>query len=311
LWNNSAFFQDARLTNMTTSPALLLVVYCFAIALFSLVGGLLPNWVRMTHTRTQVVMSFVSGLMLGVAFYHLVPHSIALVGGPSAADVTVWWLMVGLIAMLLLLRMFHFHQHDFSSEEDVHHDHHHAHAHAESPAHPLSWLGIALGLALHTIIDGVALGAVIQGEAASGEAAGLLGVGVFLAILLHKPLDAMSITTVMEAGGWSRTARATTNAIFAFMCPIGALLFFFGVGYLDDARDYVVGVALAFSAGAFICIALSDLLPEVHFHSHDRGKLTLAFMLGIALAYAIGHIEPEGSHLASTLSAEDVRWLNG
>ena len=289
---------------MVTSPTTLLVAYCLAIALFSLVGGLLPNWVRMTHTRTQLVMSFVSGLMLGVAFYHLLPHCIALVGGPVAADVSVWWLMVGLIAMLLLLRMFHFHQHDFSHEEDVHHDHHHSHG--ESTAHPLSWLGIALGLALHTIIDGVALGAVIQGEAASGEAAGLLGVGVFLAILLHKPLDAMSITTVMEAGGWSRPARATTNAIFAFMCPVGALLFFFGVGYLDDARDYVVGVALAFSAGAFICIALSDLLPEVQFHSHDKAKLTLAFILGIALAYTIGGIEPADAHVASITISEGV-----
>ncbi|MEH6584068.1 MAG: ZIP family metal transporter [Halioglobus sp.] len=294
---------------MMASPTTLLIGYCLAIALFSLIGGLLPNWVRMTHTRTQLVMSFVSGLMLGVAFYHLLPHSIALVGGPGAADVSVWWLMVGLIAMLLLLRMFHFHQHDFSHEEDEHHDHHH-HGQGEPTAHPLSWLGIALGLALHTIIDGVALGAVIQGEAASGEMAGLLGVGVFLAILMHKPLDAMSITTVMEAGGWSRTARATTNAIFAFMCPVGALLFFFGVGYLDDARDYVVGVALAFSAGAFICIALSDLLPEVHFHSHDKTKLTVAFMLGIVLAYAIGNIEPADAHLAAAWIEERVQWLN-
>lgn len=294
---------------MTSSPVLLLVAYCIAIALFSLLGGLLPNWVRMTHTRTQLIMSFVSGLMLGVAFYHLLPHSIALVGGPLAADVSVWWLMVGLIVMLLLLRMFHFHQHDFSSEEHVHHDHHHAHS--EPAAHPLSWLGIALGLALHTIIDGIALGAVIHGEALGGEVGGLLGLGVFLAILLHKPLDAMSITTVMEAGGWSRTARTTTNAIFAFMCPLGALLFFFGVGHLEDSQDYVVGVALAFSAGAFICIALSDLLPEVQFHSHDKGKLTLAFILGIVLAYSIGHIEPEGAHVAAKPLLEEVQWLNG
>jgi zinc and cadmium transporter len=291
---------------MMASPTLLLVAYCLAIALFSLVGGLLPNWVRMTHTRTQIIMSFVSGLMLGVAFYHLLPHSIALVGGPLAADISVWWLMVGLIVMLLLLRMFHFHQHDFSSEEDIHHDHHHSHG--EPAAHPMSWLGIALGLALHTIIDGIALGAVIQGEASGGEVAGLLGVGVFLAILLHKPLDAMSITTIMEAGGWSRTARATTNAIFAFMCPIGALLFFFGVGYLEGSRDYVVGAALAFSAGAFICIALSDLLPEVHFHSHDKTKLTLAFILGITLAYGIGSIEPTDAHLAVAQIQEKSSW---
>jgi len=281
---------------MSASPTLLLVFYCIAIAGFSLVGGLLPNWIKMTHTRTQLVMSFVSGLMLGVAFYHLLPHSVALVGGDHGADTSVWWLMIGLITMLLLLRLFHFHQHDFSSEEDQHHDHHHHHHPQQSNAHSMSWMGIALGLALHTLVDGVALGAVMQGGSVE---AGLIGIGVFLAILLHKPLDAMSITTIMQAGGWSRGARATTNLLFALMCPLGALMFYFGVDILADSQNHVVAAALAFSAGAFICIALSDLLPEVHFHSHDRGKLTLAFLLGIALAYAIGIVEPAGIHLAN------------
>jgi zinc and cadmium transporter len=263
-------------------------------------GGLLPNWVQMTHTRTQLVMSFVSGLMLGVAFYYLLPHSVAMLDAPDALDTTVWWLMVGLIVMLLLLRLFHFHQHDFSGEKGEHHDQHHSHQGraAESSAHSLSWVGIALGLALHTLIDGVALGAIMQGDSVPGTGAGLLGLGVFLAILLHKPLDAMSITTVMEAGGWSRGARATTNLLFALMCPLGALLFYFGVDFLADT-SHVVAAALAFSAGAFICIALSDLLPEVQFHSHDRLKLTLAFLLGIGLAYGMGSVEPAGLHLSA------------
>jgi zinc and cadmium transporter len=288
---------------MTVSPLLLLVLYCAAIASFSLVGGLLPNWVRMTHTRTQIAMSLVSGLMLGVAFYHLLPHSVAMLGGPGATDVSVQWLMVGLITMLLLLRMFHFHQHDFSDEEEHQHDQHlaasqgHSHSHEHGrPANSMSWLGLALGLGVHTLIDGIALGAVMQGEIADG-ATGLVGVGVFLAIFLHKPLDAMSITTVMAAGGWSTSARATSNLVFALLCPLGALLFFFGVDLLGDSRDYIVAAALAFSAGAFICIALSDLLPEVHFHSHDRTKLTLAFLFGIGLAYGIGALEPGNLHL--------------
>ena len=282
---------------MSASPTLTLIAYSVAIACFSLVGGLLPTWVRMTHTRTQLVMSLVSGLMLGVAFYHLLPHSIAMSEQAGAVDNSVWWLMVGLITMLLLLRMFHFHQHDFSGAEDEHHDHGHHHTHDHQPAaHSLSWVGIALGLALHTLIDGVALGAVMLGESAEGSTAALAGFGVFLAILLHKPLDAMSITTVMEAGGWDKGARATTNLLFAFMCPLGALLFFFGVDMVASARDAIVAGALAFSAGAFICIALSDLLPEVHFHSHDRGKLTLAFLLGIVIAYGIGALEPAAIH---------------
>ena len=284
------------------SPTLLLIVYCLAIAAFSLVGGMLPGLIRMTHTRTQLVMSLVSGLMLGVAFYHLVPHSVVLAEGSGGVDSTVWWLMIGLIVMLLLLRVFHFHQHDFSVEEGEQHEHaHHGHTsgHAGdhgSPVHGLSWVGLALGLAVHTLIDGVALGAVMH---AGSHSSGVIGIGVFLAILLHKPLDAMSIVTVMQAGGWSRGARATTNLVFALMCPMGAILFFFGVDVVAAGRDHLVAVALAFSAGAFICIALSDLLPEVHFHSHDRGKLTLAFLVGIGLAYAIGGVEPAGIHLAT------------
>lgn len=308
---------------MTLTADLLLLVYCLAIAGFSMLGGWLPARVRMTHTRTQVAMSFVSGLMLGVAFYHLLPHSMAVLDRPGAADIAVWWLMVGLVVMLLLLRMFHFHQHDFSaagSREAVdvlpaggdlphpagphHHGHDHAgHHHAAHTAvvpgaqvHRLSWLGLALGLGLHTVIDGIALGAALQGDAA--HAAGLLGLGVFLAILLHKPLDAMSITTLMAAGGWGPRALRLANLGFALLCPLGALLFYFGVDMLGDARHHVVAAALAFSAGAFVCIALSDLLPEVHFHSHDRIKLTVAFVLGIALAWSLGSLEPVGAHLA-------------
>ena len=290
---------------MTLAPTLLLVLYCTAIAGFSLVGGLLPNWVKMTHTRTQVIMSFVSGLMLGVAFYHLLPHSVAMLGGGGSTDTAVRWLMLGLITMLLSLRLVHFHQHYFSrEEEDLHdhhdgHDHHSHHAHDKAkpgPVNSMSWLGIALGLGVHTLIDGLALGAVMQGEIADG-AMGLVGVGVFLAILLHKPLDALSITTVMAAGGWSRRSIAISNLLFALMCPLGALLFFFGVDFVGNSRDYLVAAALAFSAGAFICIALSDLLPEVHFHSHDRAKLTVAFLLGIGLAFAMGALEPANFHL--------------
>lgn len=282
------------------TPTFLLIGYCLAISAISLFGGMLPGWVRMTHTRMQLVMSLVSGLMLGVAFYHLLPHSIALEGSEHSADAAVWWLMIGLIGMLMLLRLFHFHQHDFSVEEHSHPEHHCDGPHSPAPdgdahaVHRLSWLGLALGLALHTLIDGIALGAVMH---TSHDGAGLIGIGVFLAILLHKPLDAISIVTVMEAGGWGRGARSMANITFALMCPLGALLFFFGVEGLSGSQNVVVAAALAFSAGAFICIALSDLLPEVHFHSHDRLKLTFAFLIGIALAYGIGMVEPAGIHL--------------
>lgn len=292
MWNNAPLSASKPNITMTASPTLLLLFYCLAIAAFSFLGGQLIDRIKLTHTATQLVMSLVSGLMLGVAFYHLLPHSIAMAGTPDATDLAVWWLMLGLVVMLLLLRLFQFHEHDFSAEHGEQHDHPHAHAHAgDHDAHRFSWLGIGFGLALHTLIDGIALGAVMRG----GAAEGLVGLGVFLAILLHKPLDAMSIVTVMKAGGWSHTARRNVNLLFAMMCPLGALLFYFGLDAVDG-NVAVVAAALAFSAGAFICIALSDLLPEVHFHSHDRFKLTLALLVGIAIAYSIGMVEPAGIH---------------
>ena len=152
-----------------------------------------------------------------------------------------------------------------------------------------------LGLGLHSLIDGVALGAIVLDEAEAGIT-GALGIGVFGAILLHKPLDAMSITGVVRAAGGSRRALRYTNIGFALLCPLGALLFFFVADLLPAERGLVVGSALAISAGTFICIALSDLLPEVHFHSHDRLKLTVAFLTGIAVAYAISYVEPPRAH---------------
>lgn len=54
----------------------LLTFYSAAIVLFSLLGGWLPRFLRLTHTRIQVLISFVGGLMVGVAVFHLLPHAL-------------------------------------------------------------------------------------------------------------------------------------------------------------------------------------------------------------------------------------------
>ncbi|MEZ6104102.1 MAG: ZIP family metal transporter [Pirellulaceae bacterium] len=162
-------------------------------------------------------------------------------------------------------------------------------------AHKLSWTGVALGLSVHTLIDGVALGAAVLADKSHGPNS-LWGVGVFLAILLHKPLDALSITSLMVFSGWSAGRRNLINLGFALMCPIGAALVLFGVGPDLGSSNTSLGILLGFSAGVFLCISLSDLLPEVQFHQHDRFWLSAALLVGVALAYAIGHLEPASLH---------------
>jgi len=287
---------------------ILLGCYCVLIVAASLTGGLLPWLVKLTHRRMQLMMSFVGGLMLGVALLHLLPHAVA---KGVTLDTAAGWALGGLLAMFLLIRVFHVHAHEHgeAAEEEHQHDHdHHGHEHCDhghDHSHPpeltaersFSWVGLAFGLALHTIIDGLALGAAVAAEAdAAGQGWALYGVGAFLAVALHKPLDALSITSLMAAGGWSKRAALVANIVFALMCPLGAIGFVCGLGALTGNQDFVIGCALAFAAGVFLCISLADLLPEVTFHSHDRLWLTAALFLGVALAIAIGFVEHKHVH---------------
>jgi zinc and cadmium transporter len=277
--------------------SLTLAVQCLLIIAASLAGGMLPDWMRLTHKRLQLTMSFVGGLMLGIALLHLLPHAAALGSVKEAARA----MLVGLLVMFLLLRMFHFHEHEplhpphaesiaCGHDHDAAHDHDTDHTVAVPAAHRLSWGGVAFGLSVHTLIDGMALAAAVEADLARNtRLSALAGVSVFLAVLLHKPLDAVSITSLMTAGGWSRRARLLVNGAFAAMCPIGAVLFALGIDAapFSAIRASLLSSALAFSAGVFVCISMSDLLPEIEFHTHDRVGLSVSLAAGIVTAVVL------------------------
>jgi zinc and cadmium transporter len=147
-------------------------------------------------------------------------------------------------------------------------------------------------LTLHSILEGVALSA----SAAHGEHGSLAGFGTFLVIFLHKPLDAMTITMLMSRGGWSPWWRNVVNGLFALAIPAGVVMFHAGLmvdGSPSNGPSPSVAIAhaLAFSAGVFFCISMSDLLPELQFHQHDRLKLSAALLLGLFVAYLAGRLE--------------------
>ena len=297
------------------TPTIVLWIYCGLILLVSLAGGWLPGVLALREKHMHRVMSLVAGLMLGVAILHMLPHAVHKTGSiDECAKAT----LVGLLTMFFMIRVFHVHQHhmgDDAAGECSHglhhhdqptlhqlgepakphsHSHDHGHDHAHQGAHSFSWLGLAFGLAVHTMIDGMALGAAVQADATHGHFL-LFGLGPFVAVFLHKPLDALSITTTMASAGWSRKAQMWANLGFGLMCPTGAFLFTLGVNQLPH-QAWWVGMALAFSAGVFLCIALADLLPEVAFHSQDGPALAGSLLVGIALAWGIGFLEPDHLH---------------
>jgi len=159
------------------------------------------------------------------------------------------------------------------------------------------WVGALVGLSVHALLEGVALAAsVLAGAGAShghdhGEIA---GIGVFLVILLHKPFDSMTLLTLFHAADSAAARRKALvlNFVFALIVPIGAAMFCLGAApFLESSA--IVPLALAFSAGTFLCIASSDLLPELQFHRHDRVALSVSLVLGLLLAWGIGFMETE------------------
>lgn len=313
------------------SSLTLLIAYCGLILIASLAGGWIPLFFRLTHTKMQLATSFVAGLMLGVGVLHLLPHAWQRL---RSIDRAVEWMLAGFLVMFFIQRFFHFHHHDVSGEDSddgqtAHHDHGHSasHAHlhghthdhsehdhsesgdeftlAERSALKLTWTGAALGLTLHTLIDGVALAASVHSDAQSGHPPLLLGLGTFLVIILHKPFDAMAIGTLMTAGGSSRFSRHLVNGLFALAIPMGALLFHTGASQFAGDADRFLGSALAFAAGTFLCIASSDLLPELQFHSHDRLKLSIALLFGLFFSVAIGSLEPADHDSGATPISEN------
>ena len=316
------------------NPNALLTVYCVLVVLASVAGGLAPLLIRLTHRRLQLIISLTTGFMLGVALLLMIPHAVEAVPAESA----MLWLLGGFLLMFFIERFLSFHTHEVAevdaegvvittTEDLAQHDHtrdacHHDHAHphtmaGNTPGTKISWVGAAAGMAIHSVIDGVALAAAVLGAHHFGGASStaLAGVAVFIVVLLHKPLDSLTVIALTASSGFDRPARHLINFALATMVPVGVLAFVLGVGGTLGHGSPVIGYAMAFSAGTFLCIALSDLLPELQFHDHDRVKLSVGLLLGVAIAVGVSQMEhrlhdhgghDHAAHAGGGDSAEDL-----
>lgn len=281
----------------------LLAVQLALIAAAALAGGSSVAFLSLGHRPMQVLLSLTGGMLLGVGMLHLLPHAVHALDG--RVETAAGWATVGFFLMFLLERAFHGHAHH-TADDGGHacghgHDHHHHAAGSAAPAGRWAWAGAFAGLALHGLADGAALAASVRADAAHGG--GLAsGLAIFLAILFHKPFDSAIIATLMIGAGASAGSRRLVNAAYACIVPLGAVAFLASLRLFGDRQGDVLGIAMAMAAGAFICIAAADLLPEVQFHSHDRVLLTASLALGLTIAWGITVLErsshAHGAHAA-------------
>ena len=305
--------QPLLAVSVSNLDFLTLAVQLAVVAAAAYAGGSSLSFLSMGHRRMQVLLSLTGGVLLGVGLLHLLPH--AFMQLDRQIDTTMQWVLAGFFFMFLLERAFHGHSHHTADGGDVGHGHEHAHEHGHQHEHGpaethavarggrWAWCGAFAGLTLHSLADGAALAASVRADGEHG-AGWLAGFATFLAVLLHKPFDAAIIGTLMLNAGVSGRGRRIANGLYALVVPLGALAFLGSLRVFGGHQETILGVAMALAAGAFLCIAAADLLPEVQFHSHDRLLLTSSLALGLAIAWGITVME-RSTHAHAQAHSQD------
>ena len=238
--------------------------YSVAIVLGALGGALIPTLTRRAE-RLVMLLSFAAGVMLGAAFFHMLPEALH-DGGYRAIS----WLPAGFLLMFLLERFVLTHVCEEPPE---------CTEHGHGPGKTIG-LAAFFGLSVHTLFDGIALGS------AAVEGVGLMA---FVAITAHKIPASLSLASIFLSEGRSRRVVLGYGALFGLMVPVGAGLYF-GLDSAVHLTGFTPG-ALAFSAGTFLYIAASDLLPNVNRHGKEGlPRNVLAMIGGLALMFALTYV---------------------
>jgi zinc and cadmium transporter len=217
--------------------------FALAAALGNVAGALaVVGHLRQGLRLIDACLAFGAGFMLAVTVLGVMPQ--VLHSTPAAA----LYVLAGYFAV-------HLAQHVFTT-----------HFHFGEETHSLSasaGMSALLGLTLHTFFDGVAIA---SGFLVSDR----LGILVFLAVLLHKLPEGVTIASVIVAGGQSRS-RAVGGAVILGAATIMGML-------LTEQVSALAQHGLALSAGVTLYVAASNLVPEFQ---AKRGWLTsLAFFGG-------------------------------
>ena len=279
-----------------------ILIFCLSIFAVSLLGGWFPMKLGPSHRAMQIAISFVAGIMFGLAVLDLLPeaiHAQTATGDGEAIGTVMMWVIFGFLSIFILERFICFHHHETPGASDAcgHHE------------HAVSWIATGIGLSLHGLMAGVALAAAVR--FGYSQEVSIPGLALFLAIIFHKPFDSMSLITIMTMSGHSIAARHIANILFALVTPVGVILGWWLVASPGEAVPVWLGPALGFAVGMFLCVSLSDLLPELQFHRHDRILLTIALILGLGVAWFAGLFhDHEHAHDGGGMTEEGARLIH-
>lgn len=234
------------------------IIASLVISLASLVGGIMLLWKRLlSEGASTYLVSFAAGVMLAASFLDLLPEALEGAGGTN-------------IFLPVFLGVVIF----FFLERFVLWFHHHDSLHGTKPAPIL----VLIGDSIHNFIDGAAIAATFLTNPG-------LGVVTTLAIAAHEIPQEVADFSVLIHGGLSKVKALVFNLISSLTALIGAI----GGYYFFEKIEGLLPALLAFTAGMFIYIACSDLIPELHkdFQKQKSWIQSVPFVAGILLLYIL------------------------
>lgn len=229
----------------------------------TLVGGLLPIWVRSENRKLKLLIygeAFARGVFIGAALLHLWPEAqehFAMLSQEQSSFFTNSYLWVGL-SLFGLIAIERFSK-GLMQKGSV------------SSAQFSSYLLILL-LSIHSIVAGAALGiaTILSGFFI-----------IFIAIVAHKGADAFVLAVSMQNQGLKQSTMYKVMLIFSLMTPLGM----FGAAYIHNYLHSTSGLLLegiidSITAGTFIYIALFDhsCTQETKIKANKKVKLTYSLI---------------------------------
>ncbi|MCL5093956.1 MAG: ZIP family metal transporter [Patescibacteria group bacterium] len=201
-------------------------------------------------------ISFATGILLTTAFLDVLPEALEL--NKNA----LFYALISILALYILEQRIAIHTcHDEECE---------THYSKETIS--------IFGLGLHSLLDGLVIGA---GFSASFS----LGLLASLGVIFHKIPEGISIYSIFTHIG-NDTKKAIKYAfLIAVITPLGAVL---SLIFLRELNPSYIGIALAFAAGSLIYIGATDLIPETHEKFHKLNSIFV--LLGVGIIYLITKI---------------------
>lgn len=198
------------------------------------------------------LIGFSAGALIGGAFLHILPQVLEELNH----TVVFSYVILGIILFFLMERYFYWrHCHDGICD-----------------VHSFTYLNL-IGDGFHNFLDGMII-------AVSFTVSIKIGLVTTLAVIFHEIPQELGDFGVLVYGGFSKSKALLFNFISALTAMLGAMAGYF----ISDTAVHFSNFILPLTAGGFIYIATSDLIPEIHKESNLRRSTFafVAFLLGIA-----------------------------